>query len=424
MNTILEALRVLAASAAALAVFCVAAQAAGTDAASIQPIRGLVVTSTVHSAFVVSGGGAARAYSGIDVEEWDSVASANADAVDYRMRVSAPANARANTDLSQFVLHRSVRRQDIAQSTRINLFYSSNDPGIFAGQTFLETSVKALAQLKSGKDVPYVIGVIDGENPLGGVGAMLQGVASQPTAGQPGTTPLAGLASLLATSAAHTYYRGSLRRVEGAPVMLPVLLNGARVSLPAIHAQGTVANGDKAIQMQFWWLDSPAWPLTLKWSMATRGHAADQQVTKIDLPTPQAASATSVPGGATNALAHRLQTACHLELSGIYFNTGSALLLPESQPALRQIAQVVRQSGMPVLEVQGHTDNIGTAAFNEQLSQQRAAAVRQALVTQFGIAPGKLTSKGFGFTRPVESNDTVAGRARNRRVELACPGAH
>ena len=78
---------------------------------------------------------------------------------------------------------------------------------------------------------------------------------------------------------------------------------------------------------------------------------------------------------------------------GIYFNTGSASLLPESQPALRQIAQLVRQSKVPVLENQGHTDNIGTAQFNQELSQQRAEAVRQVLLSQFAIPPGKLASR-------------------------------
>lgn len=419
MNAFRASPRVLAASAAALMAFAAGVQAASVVLATIRPVPGLVVTSTVHSGFVVSRGGATRAYSGMDVEEWDSVVGASADAIDYRMRVSAPASARANADLGRFVLHRSVRREDIAQSARINLFYSSNDPGMFAGQTFLETSVKALAQLKSGQSVPYVVGVIDGENPLGGVGALLQGVAGQPASGNAGAPSLAGLSSLLATSAGHTYYRGSFRRVEAAPVMLPVLVNGARVNLPAIHVQGTVANGDKSIAIQFWWLDSPAWPLTLRWTMAARGHAADQQVTKIDLPPPQVASAT---GGAAKAMAQQLRTACHLELAGIYFNTGSALLLPESQPALREIAQAVTQAGLPALEVQGHTDNVGAAAFNQQLSQQRAEAVRAALVSAFHVPAAKLAARGFGFARPVESNDTVAGRARNRRVELACPG--
>jgi hypothetical protein len=165
------------------------------------------------------------------------------------------------------VLHRRVRREDIAQATRINLFYSSQDPAMFAGQTFLETSVKALGLLESGANVPYVIGVIDGEDPLGGLGTLIRQVGAQSVSGKPGMTPLASLGSLFSATAAHTYYRGNLRRVESAPTMLPVLLNGARVSLPAIHAQGMVVNGDKSMEVQFWWLDSRTWPLTLKWQL-------------------------------------------------------------------------------------------------------------------------------------------------------------
>lgn len=401
------------AAAVALASFCAGAHAAGPGVASILPVKGLVLTSTVRATWVVAAGGSARSYSGMDVEEWDSVADADTEVIDYQIRVSAPANARANTDLSRFVLHRRVRREDIAQATRINLFYSSQDPEMFAGQTFLETSVKALGLLRSGADVPYVIGTIDGEDPLGGIGALIRQVGAQSATGNSGSTPLAGLAFVFSAAGAHTYYRGSLRRVESAPVPLTVLLNGAPVSLPALHAQGKVVNGDKSLQVQFWWLDSRIWPLTLKWSLGLDGHAASEQVTKIDLPPPA--------DDGTRAMADELRKSCHLELSGIYFNTGSASLLPESEPALRQIAQLVRQSRVPVLEVQGHTDNIGTAQFNQELSQQRADAVRQALVSQFEIQPGTLTSRGFGFTRPVDSNDTVVGRAHNRRVELACP---
>jgi OOP family OmpA-OmpF porin len=77
-----------------------------------------------------------------------------------------------------------------------------------------------------------------------------------------------------------------------------------------------------------------------------------------------------------------------------------------------------------VLDIEGHTDNVGTAQLNQDLSQKRAQAVRQALVSQFAVPPGKLTATGFGFAHPVESNDTVEGRARNRRVELACAANH
>ena len=66
----------------------------------------------------------------------------------------------------------------------------------------------------------------------------------------------------------------------------------------------------------------------------------------------------------------------------------------------------------------GHTDNIGGDLYNLDLSKRRATAVKQALVAQYRIAPERLSTGGFGASRPVDTNDTLAGRARNRRVEL------
>jgi OOP family OmpA-OmpF porin len=70
------------------------------------------------------------------------------------------------------------------------------------------------------------------------------------------------------------------------------------------------------------------------------------------------------------------------------------------------------------LTVEGHTDNIGGDTYNLDLSKRRALAVKEALVAQYDIAPERLTNDGFGASRPVESNETLEGRARNRRVEL------
>jgi len=72
--------------------------------------------------------------------------------------------------------------------------------------------------------------------------------------------------------------------------------------------------------------------------------------------------------------------------------------------------------------IEGHTDNIGTDADNLSLSQRRANAVLAA-VTAAGVGPDRLTAVGFGESKPIASNDTLEGRARNRRVELArkCP---
>jgi outer membrane protein OmpA-like peptidoglycan-associated protein len=69
------------------------------------------------------------------------------------------------------------------------------------------------------------------------------------------------------------------------------------------------------------------------------------------------------------------------------------------------------------VEIDGHTDSTGTAAYNMMLSEKRAKAVKEFMVTR-GIDPKRLTTKGFGITKPAASNDTKEGRAKNRRVEF------
>jgi len=70
------------------------------------------------------------------------------------------------------------------------------------------------------------------------------------------------------------------------------------------------------------------------------------------------------------------------------------------------------------LTIEGHTDNTGSAAANQTLSEQRAAAVKQYLVAHYGVDAARLDAKGFGASKPVASNDTPEGRQQNRRVEL------
>ena len=408
----------------ACALFAVSsARAAGPDIAAIQPVKGLVVTSTmVNGGFVSVGSDRVHSYSGMDMEQWDSVADSTGEDVTYQTRVSAPRDATADADMKKAMFRRRVRREDIAQALRISWGISTQDPEMFAGQTYEETSVKALGMLKSGANVPFVIGAIDGDDPSG-MGALLK-LAGQvaSSSGKSGSSPLGGMGAILQVNFAHTYYRGTFRRVEGTPVALAILLNGVRVSLPAIHAQGTFTSpNNRSLQIQYWWLDSGAWPVALKKSFAYDQKVMTEQVTRIDLPPAEGSGGGSGGSGRGGAgMADELRKSCRVELSGIYFNTGSARLLEESQPALKAIAQVVVHSKEPVLTIEGHTDNVGTAQFNQNLSEKRAAAVRQALVSQFGVPPAKLVVKGFGFSRPVESNDTIEGRARNRRVELAC----
>ena len=103
---------------------------------------------------------------------------------------------------------------------------------------------------------------------------------------------------------------------------------------------------------------------------------------------------------------------------GIYFDTGSDRIRPESAPTLKEIAGMLADHGDLKLTIEGHTDNVGAAASNQTLSEKRAAAVRQLLVDQYSIDGARLTAKGLGSAKPVGSNDTPEGRQNNRRVEL------
>lgn len=103
---------------------------------------------------------------------------------------------------------------------------------------------------------------------------------------------------------------------------------------------------------------------------------------------------------------------------GILFETGRSELKPESRPVLKEIAETMRKYADLKILIEGHTDNVGSAASNKTLSEQRAAAVKAALVADFAIQADRMTTAGFGDTKPASPNATSEGRAQNRRVEI------
>jgi outer membrane protein OmpA-like peptidoglycan-associated protein len=304
-----------------------------------------------------------------------------------------------------------VRTEDLRTATRLNALFSSADPNVFPGQTFLQTSTGALTALKTSGETPFVFGINESDDALGGLASMLGGAAPGSTAGTP--LDVSGLISSLGT--ARHYYRGTLKRVEPGIVKFSVLLNGARTEVPAVHARGLLKFADQQLETDFWWLDDPANPLTLKWSAGKGTYAV---LTRIDLPE----SAPAAAAGGTVA-ARLADKSCRAELHGIYFESGSAELLAESEPTLKQVAAALNANPAWHVTVEGHTDNIGSAAYNNELSQRRANAVRSALVARYRVAANRIAAEGFGLSKPIESNATPEGRARNRRVELArkCP---
>jgi OmpA-OmpF porin, OOP family len=103
---------------------------------------------------------------------------------------------------------------------------------------------------------------------------------------------------------------------------------------------------------------------------------------------------------------------------GINFDTDKAVIKPESEPVLAEIAKLLRDTPALNVFIVGHTDSTGSYEHNLKLSQERAAAVVNALVTGHGIAAARMTSVGVGPVAPMATNDSEDGRAQNRRVEL------
>lgn len=103
---------------------------------------------------------------------------------------------------------------------------------------------------------------------------------------------------------------------------------------------------------------------------------------------------------------------------GILFDVNSDRIKGESYGSLKEIANVLTENADLKVQIVGHTDSDGDEASNLDLSRRRAAAVKTALSTQFGIDPGRLDTDGKGESQPVDANDTPAGKANNRRVEF------
>jgi outer membrane protein OmpA-like peptidoglycan-associated protein len=110
-----------------------------------------------------------------------------------------------------------------------------------------------------------------------------------------------------------------------------------------------------------------------------------------------------------------------VNMSDVLFETDKYALRPVARERLAKIAGIVLANPDLHLIAEGHTDSVGTEAYNQQLSEKRAGSVRDYLVEQ-GIPSKSVTSQGFGKTQPVASNDKVAGRQQNRRVELVVSG--
>ncbi len=258
---------------------------------------------------------------------------------------------------------------------------------------------------------------------------------------------------------------GTIKRVGSGPVRVRVLVNDQLVELPAIQAQGDFL-GDKE---EFFFLDDERNPLTLSFRLGIGGikpltpeqlafcktmgkatasaanyigggrcdkpNGTDRDTLRVVKITcrcagpPEgpstgnsSAGGGGMPGGAgaggAGSIERALADTGRADIYSIYFSFNSDAIREESEPTLKEIAEVLRRHAGWTLRVGGHTDGVGGDQYNLDLSRRRAAAVRDALMKRYAIDGGRLAAAGFGKSQPKDTNETLEGRARNRRVEL------
>lgn len=122
-------------------------------------------------------------------------------------------------------------------------------------------------------------------------------------------------------------------------------------------------------------------------------------------------------GSRPTNIAQELKNKGFIDVYGIYFDFASAKLRPESDSVLKQIAEFIKANPDIKLMIEGHTDNIGNEKANQLLSENRAKAVVEALVN-LKVSPTVLTAIGYGAAKPIGDNNTITGRAQNRRVTV------
>ena len=327
-----------------------------------------------------------------DYESIKTVEAVTPDAVKLAYSADIPPAADSGGGKARKVsTRRTVKRDDLRSAHEYMQVFSPSAPEIIAGTTAIGTSAAVLTELKTKGQSSFTFQTPGRQPSMDKVLAALTGGTQQ-------AKSLDGLGKQLDASKAS----GTLTRVEAAPIPFPILVNGQRTTLPAIHARGTFDE----IHAEFYFLDDPDNPIALKWTTGSPTGAL--QVVQITYPAAQPAP----------QIERSLKDSGRAEVHGIYFDFGSATIKPESEPALKEIAEAIARNPTWTVSVEGHTDNVGGDAANMDLSKRRAEAVKQALASRYHVNAAKLTTAGFGATKPKEPNTTAEGRARNRRVEL------
>jgi outer membrane protein OmpA-like peptidoglycan-associated protein len=353
-----------------------------------------------------------------DYESIKTIAQVSDSAVTMKYDATLPAQAGQGTDdmdpnagskpAKKVACTRLIDAVDLKSAHGYSETFCAQPSEHKPGTTAISVSTEVITQLRAGGDVQFQYELFNMLQGFAHLGKILTGP------GALAFDPRRDLKNLQTIGC-------GLHRVEPGDLAMPVLLNDQPVEVPALHAtcENTMGRAD------FYFLDHPGNPLVLAWQGDALGGRLQvikiQEASVESIRQVNAAAAAAAAARAHNAMEQRLAQCQSVDLYGIYFDFNSASVKPESDEVLKKIAGVLGAHADWKLSIAGHTDNIGGDAFNLDLSKRRAAAVKDALVSHYGIGADRLTTTGFGASRPVASNDTLEGRARNRRVELQRP---
>lgn len=191
-------------------------------------------------------------------------------------------------------------------------------------------------------------------------------------------------------------------------IKIPLIIENQIQDVSVIHATGRFGSGKKTGEGEFYFADVKENPLLIQ-STIQFSWEKEPRVERI----------VRVAAGASmkSAMEQSLATVRKYDLYGIHFDFDKANLRPSAKALIKDIATTLKNNPNWTLQINGHTDSIGKADYNLKLSAQRAASVAKAIVKE-GIKADRLTTGGFGSTKPKSDNATLQGRALNRRVEL------
>jgi len=296
--------------------------------------------------------------------------------------------------MQDVVIDAKMLRSAMATGPIYRQVWITTDPLVMEGTTSMVLSDAVMHDITTKGSAPLtIVDEVSGAAGSGGLSSLMNALTSDST---PTGTP----------------YHGTMSRVEPGTVPFGVLVNDRHVTVPAIHLRGVLDHEGERYASDMLVLADAAFPLVLSHVTSAdskHGRAEGGRVVSINFPDPDA----------KKRMEDDLAAKRPLEIYDIYFDYNSAAIKPESDSVLSELGSIMQRHPDWKLRVVGHTDSVGgSGAGNRVLSEKRAAAVKTTLTSRYGVATGRLDSGGAGDSQPLETNATLEGRARNRRVEI------